>query len=193
MTTETHDETPAMKIDAAIESLNLTFEATFVPFSQSRNRDEKQPSLNWRVKMFRAGRLVIETDYTAGCAHAPSYKYSFGKKTLEQRDTDLKVRWECETGGKATSVTWTGGEHRVFGTKPGSLKPNFRDVLYSIVMDSDVLDYPTYERWAAEFGYDPDSRKGEATYQACLKIALAVRSGIGEQGIELLKEVFQDY
>lgn len=65
-------------IVAALADLKLTVKSAFVPFSQSRNRDEKRDgrtvySLNWKVTLVRDGRDVLTTDYGAGIAHAPGY------------------------------------------------------------------------------------------------------------------------
>jgi hypothetical protein len=67
------------------------------------------------------------------------------------------------------------------------------DVLASLVMDSSAIDYSTYEEWAGDCGHDPDSRKGEAIYRACLEIALKLRNGLGEAGLAALREAAQDY
>lgn len=178
-----------------MDSLGLAVESVFVPWSQSRNKDEKvldhngkptkQPrySLNWKVTLKRAGREIVTTDYSAGCGHTAAYKASvkaLGLPNCIMRDN--AIRHECESG-----APWSSG----FQKKQHKANP--LDVLYSLVMDSDVIDYPTYEEWADALGYDADSRKGEATYRACLEIALKLRAGIGEDGLRQLREAFQDY
>ena len=66
-------------ITAALDALKLTVKSEFVPFSRSRNRDEKDDkgrtryTLNWKVTLVRDGRDVLTTDYGAGIAHAPGY------------------------------------------------------------------------------------------------------------------------
>ena len=71
--------------------------------------------------------------------------------------------------------------------------PDPLDVLYSIVSDSDVLNYSTFEDWAENLGYDPDSRRAESTYRECLKHAIALRVAIGSDGLDRLQAAFQDY
>ena len=58
--------------------------------------------------------------------------------------------------------------HRVI-SKP----PTAYDVLASIALDADCP--PTFEEWAREYGYDPDSRRAHASYTACASHALALR------------------
>ena len=73
------------------------------------------------------------------------------------------------------------------------LKPELRDVLYSLSMDASVLDSSCFEEWANELGYEADSRKAEGIYKACLDIALKLRNALGEAGLEKLRTACQDY
>ena len=42
--------------------------------------------------------------------------------------------------------------------------------------------YPTsFEEWAGDFGYDSDSRRAEATYNACVESAKKLKEFLGEQ------------
>ena len=140
------------QINELLSDMGLSRALKFVPFSQSRNASEKYPSLNWKVTLQHNGREVLTTDYMQGCAHARSYKQ--GDNTVRR---DQMVREECETGRNAPT-------------------PDLRDIVYSLVMDSDVIDYPSFEEWASNFGYETDSRKAEAIYRACLDIALKLRA-----------------
>jgi hypothetical protein len=165
---------------ATIDNLGLKLSSVFVPFSQSRNKGEKHPSLNWNVTLYTLSPLdgqrrnILTTDYMAGSAHAPSYKQSDNTQF-----THNKVVAECESGRASA----TG--------KP--ILPNTLDIIYSLVMDSSVLDSGDFEEWAFELGYDTDSRAAEKIYQACLDIALKLRRGVGEHGLEELRTAFQDY
>lgn len=175
-----------------IAKMGLTVTAKFVPFSQARNKAEKSPSLNWVVTVLRNGREVLTTEYGAGMGHCPSYT----KKPPTAWNRPVRM-WqpmacalECESGfAVGRFMTWR--DLAADRTKP--ILPDAADVLYSLAMDSSVLDYGTFEDWASEFGYDPDSRKGESVYRACLEIALKLRNGIGESGLALLREAFEDY
>ncbi len=160
-------------IETTIAELGLTMNVEFVPFSRSRNKGEKLPSLNWIVTILRNGREVLTTDYMAGSGHCESYKASvaaMGGRNSIMRDE--AIRRECEVS---------------------KARPDIADVLHSLVSDSDVLEYSTSEQWANDLGYDADSRKGEAIYRACLEIALKIRNGIGESGMAKLREAFIDY
>ena len=165
---------PRERIESVAKELGLTMQAKFVPWSQSRNKDEKQPSLNWVVTILREGRIVLATDYGPGCGHCPSYK-----QNDNTTQNDIRVKSECDTG------MWCGGNKKI--------KPNFCDVLAGLMNDADVLNNSTFEEWAVDFSYDTDSRKAEAIYRACLEIALKLRNSLGEDGLSKLREACQDF
>ena len=207
------------KIESVAKELGLTMQAKFVPWSKSRSKDEKSPSLNWEVTISKTIKVpkmrqrenynpktespvmahealdgqftdrdsvILTTDYGAGCGHCPSYKASV--KELGNRNSvmrDEAIRKECETG-----LPTVGG---YTNRSSNPILPDFCDVLASLASDASVLDSGTFEEWAGEFGYDTDSRKAEATYRACLEIALKLRNGIGEDGLRRLQEACQDY
>lgn len=164
------------ELEAFAEREGITLKAEFVPWSQSRNKGEERPSLNWRVTVLREGKPVLTTDYGAGVGHCPSYQQ---RATV---DSAAAVRRECETGQYQKAP----------GVKVPIL-PDLADVLASLAMDSEVLDCRSFEDWAEEMGYDSDSRKAEGIYQACLAIALQMRAGLGEEGLRELREAAQDY
>lgn len=199
-------ETPSASahdlIQAAMAALGLSVTAEFVPWSQSRNKDEKatspntgepnpkfpRRSLNWRVTVKRNGRDALTTDYSAGIAHCPAYKSKhYGARPgFMNIDRDAAVTRECETGFAS----------RDFGSlmaKGAPILPDPVDVLASLVRDSDVLDAGGFENWAGDLGYDTDSRSAEAIYRACLDVSLKLRSALGEAGLAKLREASADW
>lgn len=173
-------------IQAIVTKHGLSVESTFIPWSKSRNKAEKDPSLNWKVRLVKTSgshkRIILETDYSAGCGYCPSYKRS-------SRDRKARIDWECENGFEAREL-YSLGHIVAKNNKP--IPPDPLDVIYSLLLESEVLDYDDYESWASEFGYDPDSRKGERLYQECMRIALQFRQ-LSEGVIEELREAYQDY
>ncbi len=181
---ETIELTNADKIAEKLALHKITMKTVFVPFSRSRNSSKKNPSLNWRVTLCKDGRDILTTDYDAGIAHCPSYKQN--DRTWERAKM---IAYECENGRAAIylpSVDWIGRGKR-------EILPKIADFVHSILMDSSVLEHSTFESWASDFGYDVDSRKAEATYRACLEIALKLRNGLGESVLSELHDIFQDY
>jgi hypothetical protein len=67
-------------------------------------------------------------------------------------------------------------------------EPTAADVLSSLLEDASVEDYSSFEDWAADLGYDPDSRKAVRTYEECLELSPRVRAFLGNDE-ELLAEL----
>lgn len=183
---------------ATVASLGLTVESAFVPLSQSRNKTEKYPTLNWKVTVKRNGRDVLTTDYSAGSAHCPAYNASV--KAMGERNSlmrDAAIRFECEHGKAAAAYDSTNSSAgyvvRELVLRGKALEPDALDVLASLAMDSDVIDAGGFEEWAGNFGYDVDSRRAEATYRACLETALKLRAALGDDGLAALRNAFKGY
>lgn len=202
-------------LHAAIAELGLSIRAEFVPFSRSRNAREKNKTLNWKVTLMQSAdcpacaetrasglmcakcgstrrltpRDILTTNYSAGAAHCPGYN---AKAPATWDDSAVAhqraaIAFEVEEGREAK---WMFG---AFSRKSKPILPDAANVIYVLVSDAGVLDCSTYEEWAGETGYDPDSRKGEAIYRACLEVALKLRNGIGEAALQRLRDASQDY
>lgn len=164
----------------------LEYAAEFVPFSKSRNaKKATKPgdlSLNWKVTLKRGGRSIT-TDYMQGVAHVPGYT----QNTRWTADAWDALRYACENGKTIR--------------RPGSAIPQttaipapaLADILYCLVSDAGALDCPTYEEWAADLGYDKDSRAGERIYRKCVRLGLELRAMLGEDGLAALRDASQDY
>lgn len=203
------------EIAATLETLGLTVESRFIPFSQSRNKDDERKTLNWSVTVKRNGRDILTTDYSAGAAHCPGYaakkapsafvprmyrrsdgttRYASERESMEQY-REAVCAAECESGMPMEIDPFSRGSDNTFKRKhkAPAILPDPVDVLYSLAMDSSVLDAGGFENWAGEYGYDTDSRKAESIYRACLDIALKLRAALGDTGMETLRNAFEDY
>jgi hypothetical protein len=180
-------------IEGVLEGLGLTMEVKFVPFSQSRNKAEKHKSLNWIVTIKRNGRELIATDYSAGIAHCPSYnrKCPANAPCNQKSWQEFVCAWECENGFRANPSLVD--RSNFWPNRNSPVLPDFADVMHSLVMDSDVLNNSGFEDWASNFGFETDSRKAESMYRACLEIALKLKAGLGNDGLQTLAEAFQEY
>ncbi len=175
------------EILAVVKALGLSITAKFVPFSQSRHKKEKHPSLNWDVTLLRNDKEIVTTPYMAGSGHCPANTVS------NKVERDHRIIFECETGMRSTGVNFLGARQPEVRHRSEKINPNMLDVLYCLVSDSSVLDCPSFEDWASELGYDTDSRKAENIYATCLGNSLKLRAAIGEDGLQKLREAFQDY
>ena len=184
------------EIEAFMAENEITVDAAFVPFSQSRNKAEKNPTLNWVVTVKLKGRPMLLVDFAAGSGHCPANKSRAPIKWPYPRTqwTQRAIAWECENGYPAEWSPYYGAFNRAeSGTKGRAIKPEDCDVLYSLASEADALNYSTFEDWAGCFGYDPDSRKGEKIYRECLEIALKIRGALGESGLAALQQACEDY
>lgn len=186
------------EIQELMEKHKLVTKSEFVPRSQSR--DPKAEMVNWKVTLCRYkekkpessvqpdtifrkrdGAYVgitelITTDYSQGIAHLKGYKH-FAKKTTDYVTELANV---LETG--RSKFGWSS-----YNFTPKV--PTDVDIIAALANDSDVLDYSDYEEWASNCGFEPDSRKGEKIYKACLKIALKMRSSLGDALLTEFREL----
>lgn len=168
-----------------LERMGVTMDSVFVPFSQSRSKGEKIPSLNWRVTMKKDGREVITTDYMQGCGHCPAYKNpsTFNSGKRDQWRTDQRIKEECETGRE---VPKDGGMRR-----PRIAPPSVVDVLYSLLLDASALDFRDFADWCSDLGYDTDSIKAKQAYDECIATATKLRAAFGQKTVDDLRELFE--
>lgn len=171
--------------ETIVKSLGLIYSAEFVPQSKSRNAGEKALSLNWRVTLKKNG-TELTTDYMQGIGHHPNYRLAETKGWLK---TSL---WLDEHYRKSVEDGKYAPDPNAFFRGTPLSAPTLLDVLYSLVMDAEAIDY-TFDEWASNYGYDTDSRKAEAIYRECLDCALKLRRMVGDKGLEQLREAFQDY
>ena len=70
--------------------------------------------------------------------------------------------------------------------------PTAEGVLYCLLSDASVEDARSFEEWASDLGYDPDSRTAERTYQTCLKQTQRLRTFLGDTWDTWVKRL-EDY
>jgi hypothetical protein len=182
------------EIDQALTAAGITMTAVFVPQSKSRHaikigEDGKrsggycgngEPCINWTCTFFVDGRETWTGDYSQGSGHLPG---EIGRVIARKGYVESFRVAACETGMAVQP------DNR-FG--PALKPPELRDVLYSLLMDSEAYSM-SFEEWADNFGYDRDSRKAESTYNECAAIGRALAARLSPAEIDRLREVFQDY
>lgn len=71
------------------------------------------------------------------------------------------------------------------GTGHNGAPPTLVEVLDSLASDASSADQK-FEQWAADYGYDTDSRKAFATYNACRRIARNLKALLGPHAFDTL-------
>lgn len=211
MTTHDYSNATEAERERGLLALGLTVESVFVPWTKSRSYDPKEhgsdngpgtgnrsrlainkATLNWRVTLKKDGREVLTTDYTQGLGWAPSYKNwntrQHGSKFSLLHYAFLKH--EVETGKTAVTVGHMDGPATSGKPIPG---PSLVEVVSSLLLDASAIDHAKFESWAHEYGYDTDSRKAEATYRACLEVGLALRAGLGDDGLSMARQILEGF
>ena len=192
MTNKDFTETPEQTIERLAEGLKL--EARFVPFSQSRHAEPEgaaKPwkSLNWKVTIFGNGLGRIDCDYSQGTAHCPAYKNKRLNKLGGPAVVREAIALEIETGRVHCFSNMNG---RAYQTPKRIDPPSIVDVLASLAMDADVLDYVSFADWAECFGYSSDSIKAREIYDECIENALKLRATFGASDLEELMEAARE-
>ncbi len=126
-------------------------------------------------------------------------------KTLEQFLADYPVKFSCKRADRNPHKPDFSGDHyactltaadgtrrRVYFSKGyghNGTPPAVDEVLDCLASDSASVDQP-FEHWAADYGYDPDSRKALKIYQSCKRSKDQLLALFGADGLEeLLYEV----
>jgi hypothetical protein len=157
------------QIDQFLQDNKITYSHKFVPFSISRNAKEKEPTLNWKVELTNEKGSIF-TDYQKGIGHLDFNWVNGFRKVMsidQDKATKSAVYDAIEKGIHKDVTVGNKGDVKVgFKNKPFP-HPTIYEVLTSLLIDAQAIDFPSYESWANEYGYESDSRKGEKTYNAC--------------------------
>lgn len=181
--------TPQEKFDNFVEEHKLSISHKFVPFSLSRNAEEKDKTLNWKVTL-KSPNGQFTFDYQKGVGHLPYPSTYMGNLNgYQKRIINEAVDTAAETG-VARKLVVSGTDVKFnLGNAPFP-NPTMREVLESLSLDSEVKNYLSFENWAKEYGYDEDSIKAEKTYKACQKTAESLAKILGGVGkIDEIREI----
>lgn len=151
------------KVDAALASWGITFTARYIGETV---KWEKQ-----KVDHFRVSVGKYETDFYQGLGHrSPQPKPQDGGRP-PRRSTLMYEQLERQR-------------------KP--TPPTAASVLYCLLSDAAAIDQ-SFDDWAGDFGYDTDSRKALATYEACCDTGRELRRIFTPAQRAELSELLQDY
>lgn len=121
----------------------------------------------WRVS-FKGSRIDFSTEYFTGIGHRETVR---GFKAISMPGSQMvKGHWQA--------------------SKP--VAPSAAGVLHSLMMDGRAID-DSFIVWCEDFGYDTDSRKALATYEACCETGRKMQKLFTREQCDALADMLQDY
>lgn len=152
-----------IKVDEALAAMGVKFTARYIGETV---KWEAQTVDHYRVKIG-----AYETDFHQG----------LGLRGPAPKPTD---------GGPAPrSGTLM---HAQLEAQRKPIPPTAAAVLYCLLSDMEAIDQ-SFTDWASDFGYDTDSRKALATYEACCDIGRELRKVFTPTQRADLRGLLQDY
>jgi hypothetical protein len=159
------------------------------------------PSIEYTVQLLRRRQIVWEGEYRLGVGHVKPMGWDELKTTSAfkigltqdekyvsngmKRGTQFKkeprtLQLQADTAAKLA--------------KAQKVTPKLDDVTHSLLSDgSAFFDGETFDDWCANFGYDADSRKAEATYRTCDEIGRKLARSLSRDELEALREWASNY
>lgn len=154
MTTEKADyEVAREDMARMLDDLGVQMAAEFIPTPPPAPTPQ---DFRFTITLTR-GRMSFTTSYRMGSGHV---QYD-GREWIRRLDLEACLRY-----GKGRL---RGFRYSVFAPVPALV-----DVMYALFLDASNTDLPL-EEWAVDYGYDPDSRTAERTYNACTETAKNLR------------------
>lgn len=168
-------------VDALLAQHGVTMSATFVPQSASRHSQEKDRTLNWRIAFKRVSNgASFAIDYSQGVGHIPKIIGKSYPMEMQARE------WEASEKGR-----YQARANSSFATKPLP-PPSAANILYCITSDASCID-DTFEDFCANLGYDTDSRKAEAIYNACRAQTRDAQRVLGRDLLDAAAKLLEGY
>lgn len=113
-------------------------------------------------------------------------------RTDRHNQTKEEKKWHDTATHLHVTLTNKEGEARSWEYSMGSGhkgEPSMSGVLESLQCDASGRTGQSFEDWCSEYGYDTDSKRAEAMYNACGQTAFKLRSLLGRDAYETLMSV----
>lgn len=171
-------------VAAVLTANGITFAATYVGLQPAALGGE-YPMDSWVCTLTNAKGATERFDFFTGLGLRAA-------PTLQQQ-REAALGFQGLTAKDMQGLTSYGKRYL---SKVESLRkpaaPHPAEVLHSIILDSSANDQ-SFARWCDDYGYDEDSRKAYATYEACQKNADKLARVVPHGAVEALREALQDY
>lgn len=173
--TETASADKTLSIHQFIERHGIVLTATKIPLVSWWTGDEHAQS--WEC-VLKCGTREMSTTFTKGGAHRVWKRSTFGGSFNRPKGAipgqRAQLSWNPSAYDRGAYLTWSEPE-----------PPTVAEVLDSLVSDASSADQ-SFEDWCGDMGMDADSRKAEATYNACREIMFNLRKLLGVRDYETL-------
>ena len=189
----TESETIQANVESILEANGITMTATSIPNRTDGIKAFSNSAMHWQICFERNG-YKMAFQYSMGGAHrmwsksAPSKWHRLGKNP--------HIPNKPKTGEQLSySQTMPGLPilfHDFVKNNSEPMPPKVTDVLHSLCMDMDCLDYP-FEEWAENMGMDSDSISDKNTWENSVNQSIEARSFFGPVLINELRDAVQDY
>lgn len=153
--------------------------------------DDKQwPHIAYNVRLLYKGREVILMPYKLGVGHVSIPKrWEDQPADLTQDElyafNTLRNNPHASLKDKALHASFAAKL-----AKAQKVAPKLADVLHSLCMDGEAFfNAQSFEDWAADFGYDHDSREAEKTFRLCDEIGRKLARGIPADVLQQVREI----
>ena len=157
------------QVTAFLQAAGVTYSVQFVG---ATTRDTWECD-EWRVS-FKGSRIDFSTEYFTGVGHrADTVHTKMARQNLK--------------GCNVNSIAW---QDMLKGMK--ALAPSAASVLHSLILDAGAVD-ESFIDWCENYGYNADSRKALATYDACCETGRKLRLLFTREQRTSLDEMLQDY
>lgn len=175
-------------VNAILEAANITYSAVHRGLKANPFGEKTGYSMDrWSCEFTNASKPnePEEFDYFTGLGHrAPAKAHTKSRAAMYFQGLTENDKKGLTSYGKRYLAKVE--ELR----KP--VTPCAAGVLHSLILDSSACEQ-SFESWCNDLGYDSDSRKAYATYEACQKNADKLARVIPRSVREQLQEALQDY
>jgi hypothetical protein len=171
------------EIKAAVTAILDQASVTFIAIYKGKNAKARDlPMDEWATHFTR--------QKSDGTHHAQQFEYFTGLGHRKPNDSPM-AKESAQSLAKVSKrmLAW---EHHYKRYPDQVVAPHAAGVLYSLLSDANACE-ESFESWCDSYGYDSDSRKALATYQACQENGDKLRRVFNGATISALRDALQDY
>jgi len=170
-------------IEETILSRDLILTCRYIPrpYNTSHDAPWEKKSLKFKMELYRKGRVVPPNGILI-----LAFNYHFGMGHLKGKP----LRYFGDFDANPTIYNYDRFQNLLDNVKliENNLDFTIRDILRSLAMDADVLNYVDFPDWAENYDYSPDSIKAKGIYDATLSQTLKLKQLFTEDEIHRLAD-----